>query len=89
MDFKTPISTSINGVIFEMETVIMHPKNKEQLTVLKAFAKAVKVDFEIDNADCKLVHIPNTETIKAIEDARKGINMGKSIKDIKSFLKSL
>ena len=29
-----------------METVIMHPKNKEQLTALKAFAKALKVKFE-------------------------------------------
>lgn len=49
----------------------------------------MKVDFETDYADCKLVHIPNTETIKATEDTRKGINMGKSLKDIKSFLKSL
>jgi len=30
-----------------METVIMHPKNDEQLSALKAFAKALKVDFEI------------------------------------------
>lgn len=29
-----------------METVIMHPKSKEQLSALKAFAKALKVDFE-------------------------------------------
>jgi len=36
-----------------METVIMHPKNKEQLSALKAFAKALKVDFETStyNAD--------------------------------------
>ena len=72
-----------------MKTVIMHPKNKEQLTVLKAFAKAMKVDFETDYADCKLDHIPTAETIKATEDTFKGIIMGKSIKDIKSFLKSL
>jgi hypothetical protein len=32
-----------------METVIMHPKNKEQLNALKAIAKALKVDFETDN----------------------------------------
>jgi hypothetical protein len=31
-----------------METVIMHPKNKEQLAALKAVAKALKVDFETD-----------------------------------------
>jgi pimeloyl-CoA synthetase len=31
-----------------METVIMHPKNKEQLDALKAIAKALKVAFETD-----------------------------------------
>ena len=29
-----------------METVIVHPANKEQLTALKAFIKALKMDFE-------------------------------------------
>lgn len=29
-----------------METLIMHPVNKEQLAALKAFAKALKVPFE-------------------------------------------
>jgi hypothetical protein len=29
-----------------METVIMHPKNSEQLSALKGFAKALKVEFE-------------------------------------------
>ena len=33
-----------------METVIMHPKNKEQLSALKAFAKALKVDFETEKS---------------------------------------
>ncbi len=28
-----------------METLIMHPQNKEQLIALKAFAKALKVPF--------------------------------------------
>jgi hypothetical protein len=30
-----------------METMILHPKSKEQLLALKAIAKALKVDFEI------------------------------------------
>ena len=34
---------------WNMETVIMHPKNKEQLDALKAVAKALKVTFETDN----------------------------------------
>jgi hypothetical protein len=31
-----------------METLIMHPENKEQAAALKAVAKALKVDFETD-----------------------------------------
>lgn len=29
-----------------MGTLIVHPKNKEQLSVLKAFMKALKISFE-------------------------------------------
>ncbi len=29
-----------------METVLIHPKNKEQLAAIKAFAKALKMEFE-------------------------------------------
>ncbi|MNJ93153.1 hypothetical protein D3C87_108320 [compost metagenome] len=28
-----------------METLIIHPKNKEQLAAIKAFVKALKIDF--------------------------------------------
>ena len=31
-----------------METLIVHPKNKEQLMALKAIMKALKVDFSIE-----------------------------------------
>lgn len=31
-----------------MGTLIVHPKNKEQLSVLKAFMKALKISFEED-----------------------------------------
>jgi hypothetical protein len=31
-----------------METMIMHPQNKEQVAALKAVAKALKVAFEMD-----------------------------------------
>ncbi|MEX8548405.1 MAG: DUF2683 family protein [Mucilaginibacter sp.] len=33
-----------------METLILHPKNKEQLSVFKALAKALKVDFETEKS---------------------------------------
>jgi hypothetical protein len=33
-----------------METIIVHPKNKEQLTALKAIMKALKVDFTTEKS---------------------------------------
>ena len=33
-----------------METLIVHPKNKEQLTALKAFVKALKIDFTTEKS---------------------------------------
>jgi hypothetical protein len=33
-----------------METLIVHPKSKEQLTALKAIMKALKVDFKTEKA---------------------------------------
>jgi predicted adenine nucleotide alpha hydrolase (AANH) superfamily ATPase len=33
-----------------METVIMHPESKEQLSALKAFAKALNVKFETNKS---------------------------------------
>lgn len=70
-----------------MEILIMHPKNEEQLTALKAFAKALKVDFETEEAPCNLDHTPNSETIKAIEEAREGKTT--KITDIDAFFKSV
>jgi hypothetical protein len=34
-----------------METLIMHPKNKEQLLALKAIAKAWKINVEVSPYD--------------------------------------
>jgi len=30
-----------------MEAILIHPKNKGQLAAIKAFAKALKMDFEM------------------------------------------
>ena len=65
----------------------MHPKSKEQLSALKAFAKAMKVEFETQTSPPNKDHTPNSETIKAIEEARMG-NIQK-ISDIDAFLKSV
>jgi hypothetical protein len=54
-----------------METVIMHPKNSEQLSALKAFAKALKVDFETSPY--------NPEFVAKIKASRKQVAEGKAI----------
>ena len=53
-----------------METVIMHPESKEQLTALKAFAKALKVKFETERSDY------NAEFVAKIAESEKQINEG-------------
>jgi len=56
-----------------METVIIHPENKDQLSALKAFAKALKMKFEVT----KSVYDP--EFIAEIKEAQKQIAEGKFI----------
>ncbi|SFT26039.1 DUF2683 family protein [Mucilaginibacter polytrichastri] len=57
-----------------METMIMHPKNKEQLTALKAIAKALKIDFETKKSPY------DPEFVKDILQAREDIKNGKGVK---------
>ena len=54
-----------------METVILHPKNKEQLSALKAFAKALKVDFETEKSPY------NPDFVAKIKESKKQIEEGK------------
>lgn len=52
-----------------METVIMHPKNEEQLSALKAFAKALKVDYETSPY--------NSAFVAKIKKSAKDVEAGK------------
>ncbi len=36
-----------------METLIVHPSNQEQLNAVKAFLKALKVNFKADKIESK------------------------------------
>jgi hypothetical protein len=56
-----------------METVIMHPENEEQLTALKAFAKALKVKFETNKSPY------NPDFVKKIKESKKQIEDGNFI----------
>jgi hypothetical protein len=56
-----------------METVIIYPKNKEQLSALKAFAKALKIDFEIKKSPY------NPEFAAKIKKSLKRVKAGEYI----------
>lgn len=49
----------------------MHPENNEQLTALKAFAKALKVKFETSPY--------NPEFVAKINESRKQVEQGKFV----------
>ncbi|WCT11353.1 DUF2683 family protein [Mucilaginibacter jinjuensis] len=57
-----------------METMIMHPKNKEQLSALKAIAKALKIDFETKKSPY------DPEFVKKILDGEEDVKNGKGVK---------
>ncbi|WAC40659.1 DUF2683 family protein [Pedobacter sp. SL55] len=57
-----------------METLIIHPKNKEQLAAIKAFVKALKIDFTTE----KSLYNPNF--VKEILQAKEDIKNGKGVK---------
>ncbi len=56
-----------------MVTMIMHPKNKEQVSALKAIAKALKVDFETENSPY------DPDFVAKIKESQKQIEDGKYI----------
>ncbi len=56
-----------------MQTVTLHPENQEQLSALKAFAKALKVKFEVTKSPY------SHEFVAKIRKAQKQIAEGKFI----------
>lgn len=60
-----------------METLVMHPANKEQLAALKAIAKALKIPFE--KKEEKEQYDP--AFVKMVRDAEKSIAAG----NVKTF----
>jgi len=57
-----------------METLIVHPDNKEQLAALKTFMKAFKISFE----DEKSPYDP--EFVKMIQQGDEELKAGKGVK---------
>lgn len=55
-----------------METIIVHPKNKEQLAALKAFMKALRISFE----EAKSPYDP--EFVAKIRESREQVKRGET-----------
>ncbi len=63
-----------------METLIVQPKTKEQLTVLKAVIKALKIDFKSEERPY------DPEFVEKILQGREDIKNGKGVKIDSPFL---
>lgn len=59
-----------------MDTVIIHPKNKKQLEAIKAFATALKMDFETENSESPY----DPAFVQKILEGREDIKNGKGVK---------
>lgn len=70
------------------DVLIVHPSNDEQVIVLKAFLKALKIRFEFSKEDTY-----NPEFVKKILESKKQITQGKftevKLENIKDFIDSL
>jgi hypothetical protein len=65
-----------------METLIIQPKTKEQLTALKAFIKALKIDYKSEQSPY------DPEFVEKILQGREEIKNGGGVKiDIKDLWK--
>jgi ribosomal protein S20 len=56
-----------------METLIVHPNNKEQLTALKAFMKAFKISFEEKEAPAY-----NPDFVAMVQEGMEQIKRGET-----------
>jgi hypothetical protein len=56
-----------------MEMVIMHPRNKAQLSALKAIAKALNVEFETGKS------IYNPDFVKKVNESEQQVAKGQFI----------
>ncbi|MFC0517050.1 DUF2683 family protein [Mucilaginibacter angelicae] len=55
-----------------MESLIVHPRNKEQLAALKTFMKAFKISFEEEKSDY------DPEFVAKIKESREQVKRGET-----------
>jgi len=59
-----------------MDTILIRPKNKSQLEAIKAFAMALKMDFETKGSESPY----DPDFVKKILDGREDVKNGKGVK---------
>jgi len=59
-----------------MDTILIRPKNKTQLEAIKAFAKALKMDFETTYSESPY----DPDLVKKILKGRKDVKNDKGVK---------
>ena len=59
-----------------MDTILIRPKNKTQLEAIKAFAKALKMDFETTCSESPY----DPDLVKKILKGRKDVKNDKGVK---------
>lgn len=60
-----------------MDSLLIHPNNKEQLEALKVFAKALKMKFETVSTDASPY---DPVFVKKIQSGREAVKNGKGTK---------
>lgn len=63
-----------------METLIVHPKTKEQLAALKAFIKALKIDFKSEKSPYDPAFVE--KILQGKEDIKNGKGTKIAIEDL-------
>lgn len=61
-----------------MGTIILHPKNKNEIKALKAFAKALDIDFTIPKRE-EDENPYDPEFVKMIKEGEEALKSGKGI----------
>ena len=61
-----------------METIILHPKNKNEVKALKAFAKALGIDFTVPKRE-EGENPYDPEFVKMIKEGEEALKSGKGV----------
>ncbi|MCB9310031.1 MAG: hypothetical protein H6567_08240 [Lewinellaceae bacterium] len=69
------------------DTLIVHPSNEEQLSVIKAFLEALKINFEFSKDTYNPEFV--AEVLKGKQDIDEGKFTDVKLENIKDFMDSL